>query len=174
MNFRYRKSSQAKKIKTVSRSEEDLRSQQITVLHQFRFSLPLLNLLRDPETDGRDFAPAFLAEVAAQLRRVNAPESSTHDELALYLHLILAQVDNLYEMEELGRKGGEMAKFNADKWNHTNILNAKCLLASLHYHELLPEPTPSPPEGSLLDTQEQEPLEAVQPEEEQGEASSPS
>jgi hypothetical protein len=139
LNFRYRKSSQAKKIKTISRSEEDLRQQKITVLHEFAFSLPLINLLRDPDTDGHDFAASYLAKVAGELRRINPSEGGDFDETVVYLHLILAQVDNLYEMEELGRAGGEMAKFNADKWNHTNIMNAKCLLASLHHHRLLPK-----------------------------------
>lgn len=55
----------------------------------------------------------------------------------MYLHLILAQVDNLYEMDELGPGGGELARFNANKWNHTNIMNAKCILASLQHQRLL-------------------------------------
>jgi hypothetical protein len=137
MNFRYRKSSQAKKIKTLSRSEEDLRSQKINILHEFPFSLTLLNLLRDPDADGKDFSPAYLAQVAVDLRKINANESAEYDETVMYLHLILAQVDNLYEMDELGRGGGELARFNADKWNHTNIMNVKCILASLHHHRLL-------------------------------------
>lgn len=144
MNFHFRKSSQAKKIKTISKSEEDLRSQQIIVLHSFRFSLPLLNLLRDPNTDGHHFELEYLIQVAAELRTINPAQSSSYDETVLYLHLILAQVDNLYEMEELGRKGGEMVRFNADKWNHTNIMNAKCILACLHFRQLLPHQPQQP------------------------------
>lgn len=71
MNFRYRKSSQAKKIKTLSRSEEDLRTQKMNVLHEFPFSLTLLNLFRDPDTDGKDFSLTYLAQAAAELRKIN-------------------------------------------------------------------------------------------------------
>ena len=137
MNFRYRKSSQAKKIKSVSRSEEELRSKKIVVLHEFRYSLTLINLLRDPDTDGHEFAKSFLGQIAEELRSVNPAESSEYDETVLYMHTILSQVDNLFEMEELGRQAGEMTRLNTDKWNHTNIINSKCILASLHHHKLL-------------------------------------
>lgn len=138
MNFQYRKSSQAKKIKSVTKSEEDLRSQKINVLHSFRFSIPLFNLLRDPSTDGQQFDLAYLTQLASELRAINPAEECDYDDIVLYLHLILAQVDNLYEMEELGREGGQLARLNTDKWNHTNILNPKSILASLNHHCLLP------------------------------------
>lgn len=48
--FHVRKSSQAKKIRSVSRSEEELKTQPLTVLHSFTFSIRLLNLFRDPVT----------------------------------------------------------------------------------------------------------------------------
>ncbi len=86
---------------------------------------------------------------------MNAGEREEFDETVMYLHLILAQVDNLYEMDELGRESGAMTRFNADKWNHTNILNAKCLLASMHHHHLLPKTTTSPLTTSKKDLLEE-------------------
>lgn len=52
----------------------------------------------------------------------------------MYMHLILAQVDNLYEMDELGPESGLLTRFNANVWNNTNIMNVKCILANLVHH----------------------------------------
>lgn len=70
----------------------------MTVVHSFRFSIKLLNLLRDPVVEGTMFEGEYLAEIGLELRKINPSESSNFDEIALYLHLVLAQVDNLFEM----------------------------------------------------------------------------
>jgi len=52
---------------------------------------------------------------------------------ALYMHLILAQIENIEEMEELGLKVPEMevVPFNRKIWNKTNLMNVKCMLIHL-------------------------------------------
>jgi hypothetical protein len=49
------------------------------------------------------------------------------------MHLILAQIDNICEMEELGKEVVDIVRFNAEKWNHTNIMNVKCIIANLRH-----------------------------------------
>lgn len=57
---------------------------------------------------------------------INSTEEQ-YEEITLYLHLILAQVDNLEEMDELGASIKDMTKLNKKKWNSTNLMNVKCL-----------------------------------------------
>lgn len=66
---------------------------------------------------------------------------------------MLAQVDNLYEMEELGRESGTLARFNPDKWNRMNIMNAKCILANLKHFQLLTHQGTLDPQTNLLKCQ---------------------
>jgi hypothetical protein len=63
------------------------------ILHSFNFSIKLLNLFRDPLIDHRDFKLEYLQKIASEL--TNLGDDSTYDEMLIYLHLILAQVDNL-------------------------------------------------------------------------------
>lgn len=85
-----------------------------------------------------------------ELRKANPRESSEYDEIVLYLHLMLAQVDNLFEMEELGRESGLLTRFNPDKWNRMNVMNAKCLLANLRHFHLLAHTAALDPKINLL------------------------
>lgn len=63
------------------------------IFHSFNFSIKLLNLLRDPMIDHRDFKLEYLQQIGCEL--ANLGVDSRHDEMLIYLHLILAQVDNL-------------------------------------------------------------------------------
>jgi hypothetical protein len=71
-------------------------------------------------------------------------------------------------MEELGRQAGEMVKLNTDKWNHTNIINAKCILASMYHHKLLKHSTlqQEKSNGVESNTSVNDPMEAFQAESE--------
>jgi hypothetical protein len=47
--------------------------------------------------------------------------------MALYMHLILAQIENLSKMEELDLKKGDMVSLDKETWNLTNVMNAKVI-----------------------------------------------
>lgn len=100
MSSHNRKLSTAKRVRTKSKSEEDLHLQTLTVTHSFPLSIALLNLLRNPllTNDLHDFHPQYLADVKALFRSINPQDRHAYDEMTLYIHLILAQVDNLSEM----------------------------------------------------------------------------
>ena len=51
--------------------------------------------------------------------------------MTVYLHLILAQVENLEEMEELEIEPNSLVPLNRAVYNITNILNTKCILAKI-------------------------------------------
>lgn len=73
-------------------------------------------------------------------------DDSRHDEMLIYLHLILAQVDNLNELDEIGNDEVEIVRLNSEKWNHTNLMNCKCIMANLEHLKLLG----SKPSGAKL------------------------
>lgn len=125
----HRKLSQARKIRTLSRSEEELRGQTLQVHHAFPFSLALLNLFRAPQLAAHAFSPDFLAQVGLLLRRINP--SGRHELAVIYLHLLLAQVDNLAELEELEEDALNVVAFDAAAWNETNVLNPRAIQAAL-------------------------------------------
>jgi hypothetical protein len=132
-----RKSSISKKIKVISKSEEELKNKEMKILHSFGFSISLLNLFRDPIFKGHEFEAGYLAQIASELRRINNSDYRDNDEMVIYMHLIVAQIDNLYNMEEFGKKVVDIVRFNAEKWNHTNIMNVKCIIANLRHFQLL-------------------------------------
>lgn len=133
MSCHNRKSSHAKRMRIKSKSEEDLQNQTLAVTHSFPLSIRLLNLLRNPllANDLHDFDLEYLTDIGRLFRQVNPVTKRCFDEMVLYLHLILAQVDNLNQMEEFGQEAQTICKFNSASWNETNIMNTKCILASL-------------------------------------------
>lgn len=114
------------------------------ILYSFNFSIKLLNLLRDPIIDHRDFKTEYLQQVANELN--NLGEDSQFNEMLIYLHLIMAQVDNLNEIDELRDDDIQMVRLNSEKWNHTNLMNCKCIMANLTHFDLLS----SKPSGAKL------------------------
>lgn len=62
-----RKFSEAKKVRLPTKSEEELRKQQIEVLFSFPISLKLLNLLRDPAINNQKFDQQYLIGVRGTL-----------------------------------------------------------------------------------------------------------
>jgi hypothetical protein len=108
LTYSNRKSSNSKKIRTKSKSDEELKNKLFQPRHSFRLSVKLLNLLRNPLlTDNlHDFQPRYLADVETTFREVNPLDKQSFDEMVLYVHLIVAQVDNLSEMQEFGKEAG--------------------------------------------------------------------
>lgn len=62
----------------------------------------------------------------------------------------MSQVDNLCEMEELGSDSAKIIRFNHNVWNHTNLMNAKCIHANLKYFNFLLPVEDDISNGSLL------------------------
>lgn len=65
------------------------------MIYSFPISARVLNLLRDPSINNHKFDQQYLVALRAALEGLGCPENIECREIALYLHLILAQVENL-------------------------------------------------------------------------------
>lgn len=81
LTYSHRKYSNAKKIRTKSKSDEELKNKILPPRHSFPLSVKLLNLLRNPLlTDNlHDFQPSYLADVETYFREVNPLDKQVFD-----------------------------------------------------------------------------------------------
>ncbi len=92
ISYADRKSSEAKKIRTTTKSEEEIKMEKLVVLHTFHVSVKLINLLRDPLFNNHKFEQQFLINIQTALQGTGCDGSPECAEMSLYIHLMLAQV----------------------------------------------------------------------------------
>lgn len=65
-----RKQSEGKKLRAPTKSEEEIKMQEVKVLFSFSISVPLLNLLRNPMVADHKFEQQWLEKLRTNLRSV--------------------------------------------------------------------------------------------------------
>lgn len=97
INRRKRMSTKRQKTQLAVEELEELRK--LKSLTVFPLSMSLMNLLRDPKVEEHEFDESFLAQVENNLKAIISKSShKTNRHNILYLHLILAQIENLQEL----------------------------------------------------------------------------
>ena len=93
-------------------------------------NVSLLQFFRNPELiQHQEFSPQYIENVRTILKN----EMKVRDEAeiyAIYMHLVLAQVHNLFELEALGEERKGLRKIGKE-WNLTNVMNAHCIRANI-------------------------------------------